>query len=415
LSAFANLTGNAFLSQLQWSFIFLPALFWTGTLIELLPDTLSLKTYLYRFWLYSVLPLSTLLFIASASTSFLVQGSSLGIGIFLFATLSLVPLAIAFISALRYYRDIQPNQPLVFIFVTTLFFALATGALLLPLEVFPRAVTLFGLGVDLLLLGLSIAFFDAFDLGETLIPEMSRSFIANFSLNFLFAGQVALVMLILGLNLPLLALLFSSITLTTTVQAFANPLQTFLDTFVFAQQPKLQKERADLRAASSAVLRSQPQATLGHLKPEDFSRLTRTALSNFSDLNRLGSSPLTQLPIVGQRLAQKGLSNDTLARTQELKQVLVESVLKLKPNTQNSFGTSDEWRHYNVLFFPYIIGIKPFSQRADHSHLEASAKEALEYFRTYVPERTFYNWQKVAASIIASDLQEQTHTLLAKS
>jgi len=86
-------------------------------------------------------------------------------------------------------------------------------------------------------------------------------------------------------------------------------------------------------------------------------------------------------------------------------------VLKLKPKKELTFASTDEWRHYNVLFFPYIMGIKPFSQRADHSHLDSSAQEALEYFRTYVPERTFYNWQKAAVAMVAKDFQEQSALL----
>jgi hypothetical protein len=33
--------------------------------------------------------------------------------------------------------------------------------------------------------------------------------------------------------------------------------------------------------------------------------------------------------------------------------------------------------------------------------------EALDWFRTYVPERTLYNWQKNAARLVAHYLREQ--------
>ncbi len=411
ISALGNFSESALLINMQWSFIFAPAVFWTATLIQLLPEDLNLKVLFYRFWIYSVVPLSGLLFILNLSTPFFTDNPNFGPGIFLFGAISLLPLSLVFLVALSHFRKIQPNQPLAFIFIVILFFGLGTSALLLPLEIFPREVTVFGIGLDVFLLGLSIAYFDAFDLGESFLPDITRSFLSTSLLSLVFAGQIALVMFFLGISLPLVVLLFSSITIISVLQAFANPLQAWFDGIVFAKQSKLQRERAELRAASSAAIRNKDAGDLDTVDLETFNRLTRKALSNFSDLSRLASSPLTQLPIVHQRLTEKGKNDDTLGRSQELKQILVESVLKLKPQTGDDFGSSEEWRHYNVLFFPYIIGIKPFNQRADHSHLDVAAREALEYFRTYVPERTFYNWQKVAASIVAKDLQEQIKAL----
>ena len=69
------------------------------------------------------------------------------------------------------------------------------------------------------------------------------------------------------------------------------------------------------------------------------------------------------------------------------------------------FGTSDEWRHYNALYFPYVAGLKPYSSRATHDHLDADARAALDWFRTAVPERTLHNWQNAAAKLIAQDLR----------
>ena len=410
LSAVASATGSAFLHEAQWAFSFLPALFWTGTLMDLLPETLRVKTQLNRLWLYSVLPLSGLLFLFSLGTPF-VASAGLELSKYLFAAISLIPLLFAFFMVLRYFRQIRPNQSLILVLIATLFFALGAGALLLPLSIFPRGVTLFILGSDLSVLGLSIALFDALDMGETLLPDITRSFSLNALLNLVLAGQVALVIALSGQTLPLMLLLFSSITLITLLQAFAQPLQNTLDALIFARQPRLLRERAELRAASSAIIRSKEEEA--ELSTEDFTRLTRKALSNFADLSKLGSSPLARLPIITQRLDAKGAKDDTLSRAQELKRLLVESVLKLKPQVAEDFGSTDEWRHYNVLFFPYIIGIKPFSQRADHRHLDSVAKEALEYFRTYVPERTFYNWQRSAADLVATTLKEENEKLQA--
>jgi hypothetical protein len=85
----------------------------------------------------------------------------------------------------------------------------------------------------------------------------------------------------------------------------------------------------------------------------------------------------------------------------ELKLILLELVEQLKPKPDQSFGTTDEWR------FPYIIEIKPYSKRYDGSQLDKEAKEALEWFRTSVPERTFYNWINSAARLIAKQLKNK--------
>jgi hypothetical protein len=94
----------------------------------------------------------------------------------------------------------------------------------------------------------------------------------------------------------------------------------------------------------------------------------------------------------------------------ELKALLTESILRLKPRNGDQFGTSAEWRYYNALYFPYIIGLKPYSRRTQHSHLDPVAKQALEWFRTQVPERTLHNWQTAATKLVAQDLR-QTNNL----
>ncbi len=402
LAAFAPETTNPSLIRLKEAFIFLPSLFWTATLIQLLLEGSSLKMHLYRFWLYSALPLNAILL--SLAFFGVELGSSLRLG--LLALLNLAPLLLVFLAILGQARKHSPSQPLVFVFVTTLFFALAVAALFLPSGLFPKNGLILGLGFDLLLLGLSIAYYDAFDLGESLLPDMLRSLLSHSLISALFVGQIVLFMVMFGQNTALRLMVFSSLSLSALLQAFASPLQSYLDRLIFAQQPKRQRELSNMRAASDALRRSQTETDFSAMSKETFSHLTRKALSQFADLSRLGSSPLTQLPSITQRLDQKGLNADTLNRTQELKQVLLEAILGLKPQSDLDFSPQDEWRHYNVLYFPYILGAKPFNQRSDHAHLDSTAREALEYFRTYVPERTFYNWQKVAASVVAQHIRE---------
>jgi len=98
-----------------------------------------------------------------------------------------------------------------------------------------------------------------------------------------------------------------------------------------------------------------------------------------------------------------------------LKQLLADSIGRLKPAGERPFGTTDAWRHYNALYFPYVKGIRPYRRRIDTGHLEAPSRDALEWFRTEVPLRTLYNWQTAAASLVARDLRERSLSLNRKS
>ncbi len=55
------------------------------------------------------------------------------------------------------------------------------------------------------------------------------------------------------------------------------------------------------------------------------------------------------------------------------------------------------------------FGLKPYSRRTDYARngLDSIEKAALDWFRTYVPERTLYNWQNASAKLVAQDLREQ--------
>lgn len=90
-----------------------------------------------------------------------------------------------------------------------------------------------------------------------------------------------------------------------------------------------------------------------------------------------------------------------------MKQLLTESITRLKPPNKGDFGSSEEWRYYNALYFPYVAGLKPYSRRAEYNGLDPAEQEALDWFRTYVPERTLYNWQNAAARLVAQDLRER--------
>ena len=211
-----------------------------------------------------------------------------------------------------------------------------------------------------------------------------------------------------GITLAMVTLLLAATGVAVATQVFSDSIQATLDRVTFFRAPHLNQARADLRAAARALPRLDDALDLKSLEDAEFNRLTRRAISHMGDLSRLAASPLTRLPLVTARLAARGANGDTLDRAAELKALLAESILRLKPRDKGDFGTSDEWRHYNALYFPYVVGLKPYSLRVEQNGLGPTAHEALAWFRASVPERTLHNWQNAAAKLVAKDLRERS-------
>ncbi len=309
----------------------------------------------------------------------------------------------AVITEFQRQKEAISKRPIRLLIVMGIFFGLSVAALLLPFNLIPRTVLLFCIGFDVFLLGLAIARLDAFDEGEMLWRDLLRSFIGAALASLLFGGLMGLAA---GAGLLLYVILAAAI----STQTFGDALQALIDKLAFAQQPMLQQAREELREVSAALPRMpalfDPQA----IDEAEFVKLTRRALSNFGDLTKLTTSPLTHLPIVQKRLEKRlnGTETDTpLMRANLLKQVLSECIIQLKPNSPSGFGTQDEWRHYNALYFPYVVGLKPYSVRAEveYTGMPTEAKAALAWFRSAVPERTLYNWQNAAAKLVAQQIK----------
>ncbi|MBI1880413.1 MAG: hypothetical protein HYR94_19720 [Chloroflexi bacterium] len=289
----------------------------------------------------------------------------------------------------------------------TLFFALGAG-FVVSFDWLPRAWVLFVLGCDIILLGLGVAILDAQDEGQALLPDIFRSFDYSMATALLFGGLVVLAMIGgAGTVFPMVALLLATTSAAITVQTFADPIQTMVDRIAFAYFPWLLQARADLRAAASALPRVSPTIDFEALDEAEFTRITRRALSQFGDLPRLAASPRTYLPLIELRLAGRGAPDNTLERAAELKSLLVESIVRLKPRDEGDFGTTEAWRHYNALYFPYVAGLKPYSQHEELNGFDPLARQALVWFQTQVPERTLHNWQNAAARLVAQDLRER--------
>ncbi|MFN8373476.1 MAG: hypothetical protein U0694_11455 [Anaerolineae bacterium] len=315
--------------------------------------------------------------------------------------------------------------------VSTLLVVLSAAAWALALYLFTRSeppvakklLALLGVALPLLLAqtllpallislalcvpAMTAAYIDASERDEALLPDVLRSFDYAAFMSLVFGAQVAVVMSIVGVSLPLIALLLGTITAAVVIQTFAEQAQTLLDRIAFFRWARLRSARAELRAVANALPRAVETPHIDQWSDEDFIRHTRRALSHFGDLPRLAGSPLIYLPAVELRLAQRQANDNTLERAVELKALLAESVARLKPRGKGAFGTTNEWRHYNALYYPYVIGLKPYSLRAANDELDDETQEVFRWFSTSVPERTLYNWQTAATRLVAHDLREQ--------
>jgi hypothetical protein len=311
-------------------------------------------------------------------------------------------------GAVALRRPRRPRLSVGLAVTATLFFALANAILIIPLGLVPSWVALASTSCDVLGLGVAVALWDAFDEGHALRPDMLRSFAGSVAVAVLFGGQ-ALIGLAVTRDDPaartaLTVLLFTSLAIAITVQVLADPLAGVLDRLAFSKSPALRADRAALRHTGAALPLRQEHPLAG-IDDVTFVRLTRRALGHYGDLSKLVASPLTALPVIDERLAARGAPDQPIERANELKAVLAEGISRLKPRDGGDFGTTEEWRYYNSLYFPYVVGVRAYAQNATASGLDPIARQAWHWFVTEVPQRSLHNWQNAAARLIAADLR----------
>lgn len=369
--------------QQQNGLLLIPALFWIGAALYLLPEETSWRPSIIRIWLLSFIPIFILTLI------------NLWFSIIaIFALFGCIVLIASF-KMKGYFRNTFAA-----LVVIGMFFSLSTGLLVLPLNWLPRTWMIPALGLDLFLLGVAITIWDAFDEGELLRSHVLRSFVSSLYYAGALATLVILAIVIDGeLTLGKLIALVCVIAFGILTQTFSDPIQTILDHLTMAGEVTINDQREILRQTANALPRLS-SLDLSEIDKEEFVRLTRRAISNLGDLPKLSTSPLINLPAVGPPS-----TNNPLDRAHALKSLLVESIRRLKPQGMETFGTTDEWRYFNSLYFPYVLGLKPYSRRLDKNSLDESARSALEWFQEYVPERTLHNWQNTAARLLADELR----------
>ncbi|MBV9319595.1 MAG: hypothetical protein JO106_06740, partial [Mycobacterium sp.] len=238
--------------------------------------------------------------------------------------------------------------------------------------------------------------------------DMLRSFAGSVVVAMLFGCQALIGVAVTRqeslAQTALTVLLFTSVAVAVAVQVLADPLAAVLDRLAFSRSPTLRADRAALRRTEAALpLRS--AHPLDEVDDDTFVRLTRRALGHYGDLSKLVASPLTALPVIDKRLAEREAPDQPLERANELKALLAERIARLKPRDGGDFGTTEQWRYYNALYFPYVVGVRAYAQNATAAGLDPTARQAWQWLVTEVPQRSLHNWQNAAARLIASDLR----------
>jgi hypothetical protein len=90
---------------------------------------------------------------------------------------------------------------------------------------------------------------------------------------------------------------------------------------------------------------------------------------------------------------------------------------QLRPADGASYGTTEAWRSYNVLYFPYVREISKKQAYAEAHRLAEQRRRngirepgelelALEWLSD-IDEDTFYKWQRRASDTLATILREE--------
>jgi hypothetical protein len=210
-----------------------------------------LREWLDCGWRYGLLPALGLgaLFGVGSGLAFAdpAGATQAGPGYAALAVLALLALLAGLALVGRAFHPLRTRRAYGLVAAATIFFGLGAGMLVAPLGWLPREWLVLAIGLDLAALGLAIAALDAFDEGETLLPDITHAFLGAGGMALLFGVQVALAMLLgAGAGPPMLALLLATIAAAIAVYALADPLQGLLDRLAFARASRLSQAREQL-------------------------------------------------------------------------------------------------------------------------------------------------------------------------
>src|SRR6476660_8169584 len=362
LDAVRVVSGSDVLSSIEVYLVVVPGIAWFAVLLEMSRPSDTWRSRAGEIAL--VVCVAAVAFLGAAMAGNVDGPLRMGHWV-MFAAVSLSSLG-AMVKAVL----MKPPQPVVtFVVLATLFFALGNAILIIPLGLVPSWLALASTGFDVALLGVAVAIGDAFDEGQALRADMLRSFAATAVVALLFGGQLLIGLAVSGQETALTVLLFTSLGIAIAINVLADPLAGLLDRLAFSRSPDLRADRAALRRTEAALpLRS--ANPLDTVDEQSFARLTRRALGHYGDLTKLVASPLTALPVIDERLAARGAPDHPLERANELKAVLADGIERLKPLVCNDIATTEKWRYYNSLYFPYVVGVRAYAQNATASGLD---------------------------------------------
>lgn len=362
-----------------------PALAWAGVAVGLLPDDLPERRQIDRGWIVlSVIFMVTVAALPSAGK-----------------LVALAPLIGGLVLLWRFGDKVRPRMLPAAVTAVAVLYSLGLVALLVPADLGAPAVVLAAMAIDLLVLGYLVAVADAVDAGERLLPDLRRAAVSAVVGALLVGGPATLTMLAAPDLRVVLILQFVLVAVVMAYAGLTGPARRWLDRVAFPHDDRLRQDRAALMILADALPRRRERHHLIAVSEAEFRRLTARALDNYGDLGRLLRSPLIDLPTVDRRLTGQG-AEKPLARAVELRAVLQESVARLKPG--GLFGTTEEWRHYNALYYCSLLGIRPYDRQLRTDGLDRDARRALDWFRRYVPRRTLRQWQREGAQLVADRL-----------
>jgi len=295
----------------------------------------------------------------------------------------------------------------------------------------PYGLLLGGLG----LFAYAIAQYGMLIEGKDTRRDFAYSFSALLIMNLLYS----IVLVLVGLDSPLLGL--AVVGLVTLNNALYDWGREILDRLFFSKAEQAARSEARTYATTLA---SQPVATpeiqsaepslapaienyvptptsefaiAGKESEKAFNDAVRKGITSLKNPPQLVQSPLLGLKVVERRLKQQGLEDNRLNRAAILKNLLIELVERLRPAENVSYGSTDAWRYYNVLYFPYIREISKKQayaearrlaeeRRKNGSREPGEIEKVLEWLSD-VDEDTYYKWQRRASDTIASILREE--------
>ncbi|WP_255657702.1 hypothetical protein [Actinoplanes sp. L3-i22] len=365
--------------------ICLPALAWAGSVVALLPLAPAERR-----------PIDIGALVLGVSFQLMVVALP-GAG----KLVALTPLVGALVLLWRNHEQVVPRSLPLALSLMAVLYAGSLAVLLLPVDTGGPAPALAANGLDLLVFGYLIAVAHAMAGGERLRPDLRRSVVAGFAVLVLVGGPAMLTMYATRGDDTVAVLQFVPLAVAATAAGLTGRLSRLIDRVALAGDDRLRQDRATLFLNADALLRLRERRRLAEVGEPEFLRLTRRALDDFNDLNRLSRSPLTDLPVVARRVAGRG-DDQPRARARELRAVLREAVSALRP--AGAFGTSDDWRYYNTLQFCGVLGLNPYARRQRLDGLSREARMAVDWFRRNVPRDTMQQWQREAAMVVAGRL-----------